>query len=386
MLRKRTKLSLTASTSTNFPAKGSLTSSGRPFGVYVHIPFCHVRCGYCDFNTYTGLADVQQTYADDVIAEIQRSALAWKNPPNISTVFFGGGTPTLLASGELIRILDALDETYGLVVGAEVTTEANPDSVNEQSLRELRAGGFNRISFGMQSAMPHVLKTLDRTHDPERVAQAVYWARSAGFDNISLDLIYGTPGESLSDWETSLQQAIDLGPNHISAYALIVEPNTALARKISRGEIEPPDDDLSADKYELAEKMLSDAGFSWYELSNWRLDESAGCAHNELYWRSDDWWGFGPGAHSHVSGLRWWNSKNPRGYKTAGHEVLDEPTKQLEKVMLGIRMAVGMPTLDFDPNLVAELLDADLITVGDRIQLTLPGRLLADAVVRKLTG
>ena len=386
MLRKRTKLSLTVSTSTNFPAEGSLTSSGRPFGVYIHIPFCHVRCGYCDFNTYTGLEDVQRNYADDVIAEIQRSALAWTNPTNISTVFFGGGTPTLLASGELIRILDALHQTYGLVAGAEVTTEANPDSVSEQSLRELRVGGFNRVSFGMQSAVPHVLKTLDRTHDPERVAQAVQWARSARFDNISLDLIYGTPGESLSDWESSLQQAIDLGPNHISAYALIVEPNTALARKISRGEIEPPDDDLSADKYELAEKMLSDAGFSWYELSNWRLDESAGCAHNELYWRSDDWWGFGPGAHSHVAGLRWWNSKNPRGYKPAGHEVLDEQTKQLEQVMLGMRMAIGMPTSEFDSTLVAELLDADLITVGDRIQLTLPGRLLADAVVRKLTG
>lgn len=377
---------MTASTSINFPAEGSLTSSGRPFGVYVHIPFCQVRCGYCDFNTYTGLSDVQETYADVVIAEIRQSVLAWENRPKISTVFFGGGTPTLLASGELIRILDALDDAYGLVANAEVTTEANPDSVTPQSLLELRAGGFNRISFGMQSAVPHVLKTLDRTHDPERVAQAVEWARSAGFENISLDLIYGTPGESLIDWQTSLQQAIDLEPNHISAYALIVEPNTAMARKISRGEIEAPDDDLSADKYELAERMLNDAGFYWYELSNWRLDESAGCAHNELYWRSDDWWGFGPGAHSHVSGVRWWNSKNPRGYGLAGSEILDEPTKQLEQVMLGMRMAAGMPAQDFEPDVIAELLDANLITVGERIRLTLSGRLLADAVVRKLTG
>ena len=370
------------------------------FGVYVHVPFCSVRCGYCDFNTYTadelGEGATRASFADTAVAEVRRMA-ATLGSRAVETVFFGGGTPTQLPAQDLVRVLRAIDDAMGLAPGAEVTTEANPDSVEPSSLQTLRDGGFTRISFGVQSAVPHVLATLDRTHDPERVPQAVRWAREAGFDQLSLDLIYGTPGESLADWERSLDQAVALEPDHVSAYALIVEDGTAFARKVRRGEVIMPDDDETAEKYLLADERLTSAGLGWYELSNWARDESAQCRHNLLYWRSDDWWGIGPGAHSHVAGRRWWNVKHPAAYAgrlAAGRspeldaELVDDATGLLEQVMLRTRLREGVPTslVASRGSVLADLARRGLVDVGpDRVVLTLEGRLLADAVVRDLT-
>lgn len=376
------------------------TTDDAPFGVYVHVPFCSVRCGYCDFNTYTadelGEGATRASFADTAIAEVHRMAEA-VGPRPVQTVFFGGGTPTQLPAADLVRILGAVDDTLGLAAGAEITTEANPDSVDPSGLRTLREGGFTRISLGVQSAVPHVLATLDRTHDPERVPQAVRWAREAGFDQLSVDLIYGTPGESLEDWERTLDQAVALEPDHVSAYALIVEDGTAFARKVRRGEVSMPDDDETAEKYVLADDRLSAAGLGWYELSNWARDESAFCRHNLLYWRSDDWWGVGPGAHSHVAGRRWWNVKHPAAY--AGRlaegrspeldgEVVDASTQRVEQVMLRTRLREGLPLglVASQGEVLANLERRGLVDVDpDRVVLTLEGRLLADAVVRDLT-
>src|SRR5690606_980138 len=266
------------------------------FGVYLHVPFCTVRCGYCDFNTYTAseIRGVKQgDYAGQASAEVAfaREVLADAGVAerSVSTVFFGGGTPTLLPAGDLVRMLAAVRDAWGLAPGAEVTTEANPDSVTPESLAELAAAGITRVSFGMQSAVPHVLATLDRTHDPERIPSVVEWARAAGLQ-VSLDLIYGTPGESLADWELSLRHAIAQRPDHLSAYALIVESGTRLARQIRRGELAEPSDDLQADMYELADGLLAEAGYEWYEVSNWATDAAHRSRHNLGYWLGADWW------------------------------------------------------------------------------------------------
>lgn len=370
------------------------------FGVYVHVPFCSVRCGYCDFNTYTadelGEGATRASFADTAIDEVRRMAAA-VGDRRVETVFVGGGTPTQLPASDLVRILRAVDSAVGLTPDAEVTTEANPDSVDPASLRTLRDGGFTRISFGVQSAVPHVLATLDRTHDPERVPQAVHWAREAGFEQLSVDLIYGTPGETVEDWERTLDQAVALEPDHVSAYALIVEEGTAFARKVRRGEVVMPDDDETAEKYLLADARLTDAGLGWYELSNWARDESAHCRHNLLYWHSDDWWGIGPGAHSHLAGRRWWNVKHPAAYAgrlAAGRspeldaEVVDDATQRMEQVMLRTRLREGLPLglVASRGGVLADLERRGLVEVdSDRMVLTLEGRLLADAVVRDLT-
>jgi putative oxygen-independent coproporphyrinogen III oxidase len=376
----------------------------------VHVPFCAVRCGYCDFNTYTatelggrgGPGASQESYHAAATAEIGFAAEvlgpAGRRP--VETVFFGGGTPTLLATEQLAAVLAALRTELGLAADAEVTTEANPDSVDPEALHRLREAGFTRISFGMQSAVPHVLATLDRTHDPARVPQAVAWARQAGFDQVSLDLIYGTPGESLGDWSHTLASALALEPDHVSAYSLIVEEGTALARRVRRGELPAPDDDDLADKYALADDVLGAAGLSWYELSNWARDEAARCRHNELYWTGADWWGIGPGAHSHVGGVRWWNVRHPAAYAqrlAAGvspalaREVLDADTRRLERVLLETRLRTGLDTevLDAAGRKAAQQVVDDGLAQRDaleegRVQLTLRGRLLADAVVRDL--
>jgi len=313
-------------------------------------------------------------------------------------VFFGGGTPTQLPATDLVRILRGLDDAFGLAPGVEVTTEANPDSVTPGSLATLRAGGFTRISFGMQSAVPHVLAMLDRTHDPERVPLAVQWAREAGFEHVSIDLIYGTPGESIDDWRTSLEAAVALDIDHVSAYALIVESGTAFARKVTRGEVVMPDDDETAVKYELADAMLEAAGFGWYELSNWATSDAGRCRHNELYWRSADWLGIGPGAHSHVGGghgvgRRWWNVKHPAAYAQrlaagdspeADHEEIGEATARLEDVMLRLRLREGIETSRLQ-NIEAMVGDGLLTVADDRAVLTLTGRLMADHVIRSVT-
>jgi oxygen-independent coproporphyrinogen-3 oxidase len=375
----------------------------RPLGFYVHVPFCRVRCGYCDFNTYTaeelGSAPgaSRSTYAEAAIREIRlaRQVLGEVDRP-VRTVFFGGGTPTLLPPRDLAAILTAIGDEFGLADDVEVTTESNPDSVSLRDLEELRAAGFTRISFGMQSAVPHVLATLDRTHDPRKVPDVVGWARAAGFDQVSLDLIYGTPGESLDDWRTSLQAALACAPDHVSAYALIVEEGTALARLVRRGEIAMPDDDDLADKYLLADELLNAAGLRWYEVSNWARDDTARCRHNLLYWQGADWWGVGPGAHSHVGGVRWWNVKHPTAYadrigagRSPAHarELLDPESRRVERVLLELRLSDGLEASVLDQTgraAVPGLARRGLLEPGEPLVLTMRGRLLADAVVRDL--
>ncbi len=369
------------------------------FGIYVHVPFCAVRCGYCDFNTYTatelGGGGSQAAYAGHAVGEVEYAAtVLGPDRPRASTVFFGGGTPTLLPAADLIRILGAIGATFGLADDVEVTTEANPDSVTPQTLAALREGGFNRISFGMQSAVPHVLRVLERTHDPANVARAVRWAREAGFEQVSLDLIYGTPGESIADWETSLSAALRCEPDHVSAYSLIVEDGTRLARQVRTGAIPMPDEDDLAEKYVLADDALAAAGLGWYEVSNWARDDRARCRHNELYWTSANWWGVGPGAHSHVDGRRWWNLKHPSAYATriaAGEspaldeETLDDADRLMERVLLEVRLRAGLPLALVAPDRVDRLVTRGLVVrADDRLVLTPQGRLLADAVVRDL--
>ena len=393
------------------PSSAAVGADERDFGVYLHVPFCRVRCGYCDFNTYTAteIRGVKQSdYAGQAILEIEAAGriLIDSGLPDraASTVFFGGGTPTLLPVTDLIRMLQAVRSRWGLVAGAEVTTEANPDSVDAAYLGALAEAGFTRVSFGMQSAVPHVLATLERTHDPERVPLVVRWAREAGLD-VSLDLIYGTPGESLADWRVSLEHAISQAPDHVSAYSLIVEEGTKLARQIKRGEVAQPDEDLQADLYELADELLGAAGYGWYEVSNWAKDAAHRSRHNLAYWLGHDWWGVGPGAHSHVGGVRWWHVKHPAAYAArvlaghspgAGRETLDEATREVERVLLGTRIREGIPVASLSEHgrlEVAGLIADELINAkaalgapNERgsIELTLKGRLLADAVVRRL--
>ena len=382
-------------------------AASRDLGIYVHIPFCTVRCGYCDFNTYTatelGGGASQVTYADTAAAEIALAArvLDRAGLPRrpVRTVFFGGGTPTLLPPADLVGLLTAVDRAWGLAPGAEVTTEANPDSVSPASLQALADGGFTRVSFGMQSAVPHVLAALDRTHDPSRLPDVVAWARDAGLA-VSLDLIYGTPGESADDWARSLDVAVALEPDHVSAYALVVEPGTSMAARVRRGELTMPDGDDQATKYEMADAALAAAGYAWYEVSNWACTPADACRHNLAYWRGEDWWGVGPGAHSHVGGVRWWNVKHPRAYAqrlagglspAAGREVLSPEDVALERLLLGVRLAEGLDVgRGSEATALARLAADGLVDDGaaraGRVILTLRGRLLADAVVRALAA
>ena len=380
------------------PASGELPASAiqelgqRPFGIYVHVPFCVTRCGYCDFNTYTDLGGLQSTYAQTAIEEIRLARRVLGDAaPQVDTVFVGGGTPTLLPPEELTAILRAVDDELGLKPGAEVTTEANPDSVDADDLTRLRDGGFTRISFGMQSAVPHVLATLDRTHTPGRPEEAVREAKAAGFEQVSLDLIYGTPGESDEDWATTLRTATAAEPTHVSAYALIVEDGTRLGRQVARGELPAPDDDVLADRYLMADDALAPLG--WYEVSNW----GEPCRHNVGYWTGGDWWGVGPGAHSHVGGVRWWNVKHPAGYAArlaggsspgAGRELLTGENRRVERILLEVRLRSGVPLDLLKPagRTAAQRYDGEgLLTVAaGHATLTTKGRLLADAVVRDL--
>jgi oxygen-independent coproporphyrinogen-3 oxidase len=382
----------------------------RPFGVYVHIPFCEARCGYCDFNTYTaselGPSVSRGSYADSVLMELRlaRDVLraGRSSPPQVSTIFFGGGTPTVLPAEHLELIVHEIGATFGLADDVEITTEANPESVTPAYFARLRAAGFTRVSIGMQSAVPRVLEVLDRRHRPGRPEQAVAEARAAGFEHVNLDLIYGAPYETELDWQASLDAAVAAEPDHLSAYALVVEKGTALARQVAQGVVPAPDDDVLADRYAQADATLSKAGLEWYEVSNWARSPAARCRHNELYWQDANWWGFGPGAHSHVGGVRWWNVKHPVRYSSllesghspaAGRELLDDQARLMERIMLGIRLREGLSMLDVPqaahvkvPQLVSwGLADSDAFTAG-RIILTLRGRLLADAVVRDLVG
>jgi oxygen-independent coproporphyrinogen-3 oxidase len=377
-----------------------------PFGVYVHVPFCRVRCGYCDFNTYTatelGGGASQAAYPDLVAREVDLAAKVLPAPAApASTVFFGGGTPTLLAPERLGGMIRKIGESFGLAKDAEVTVEANPETVGPAELERLRAQGVTRMSFGMQSAVPHVLRVLDREHQPGRPLDCVRWARAAGFEHVSLDLIYGTPGESDDDWRRSLTAALEAEPDHVSAYALIVEDGTRLAAKVRRGEIAAPDDDAMADRYQIADEMLGTTGFTWYELSNWAKSDKSRSRHNLLYWTGGNWWGFGPGAHSHVGGVRWWNVKHPAAYATrlaagrspaAARERLTAAEQRMEEIMLRARLAEGLPLSRLAGTALADsermvddrLVDRSAYAAG-RLVLTLRGRLLADAVIRDLT-
>lgn len=381
---------------------GPPRSPATPFGVYVHVPFCASRCGYCDFNTYTAAEASREGYVAAVRDELALAARVLDrrgSPQRVDTVFVGGGTPTLLPTSDLARILDAVDATWGLAPDAEVTTEANPESVDAASLRRLRSAGYNRISLGMQSAATHVLAVLDRRHTPGRAAAAAAEARAAGFAHVNLDLIYGTPGERADDFAASLAAVLEAGVDHVSAYALTLEEGTALAARVRRGELPGPDDDVAADRYLAADQALSAAGFGWYEVSNWAAGDAARCRHNLGYWRGGDWWGLGPGAHSHVGGVRWWNVKHPAQHAArlsagrspgAGREVLTGEQLWLEEVMLRLRLAEGLPLTRLGPDAAAGSLAAGLLSpaayADGRAVLTLRGRLLADAVVRDLTS
>ncbi|MPV49756.1 coproporphyrinogen III oxidase [Pseudactinotalea sp. HY160] len=390
------------------------------FGVYVHVPFCAVRCGYCDFNTYTatelGGGASRDEYAETALGEMRLAAAELvrrgRRVDGVTTVFFGGGTPTLLPVGDLRLLLAGIDETWGLAPGAEVTTEANPDSVGPAELADLAAAGFTRVSFGMQSAVPAVLATLDRTHDPERLPLVVEWARAAGLA-VSVDLIYGAPGESVEQWRTSVEAAIALEPDHISAYALTIEPGTKMAAQVRRGQLPMPDPDDQATKYELADEAFAAAGYGWYEISNWARPGGSGgsgglpadtaadhrCRHNLAYWRNEEWWGIGPGAHSHLGDTRFWNVKHPRPYAQriregrlpiAESETLDATQQEDERILLGIRLVEGLgvgPGLeDRLPALAEQGLIDGAAAAGGVARLTRRGRLLADAVVGRLVA
>jgi oxygen-independent coproporphyrinogen-3 oxidase len=371
---------------------------GAPFGVYVHVPFCLTRCGYCDFNTYTPaeLGGVNPDAWLGVLGSELELAAARLGGPTADTVFLGGGTPSLLGAERLCVVLDMVRQQFGLAADAEVTTEANPESTSPELFAALRSAGYTRVSLGMQSVSPRVLGTLDRVHSPGRAVAAAGEALSAGFDHVSLDLIYGTPGESDDELRRSVDAAIDAGVDHVSAYALVVEAGTALARRVRRGELAAPDDDVLAHRYEIADALLRAAGFDWYEVSNWSRPGGQ-CRHNLGYWDGGQWWGAGPGAHSYVGTTRWWNVKHPNTYAAllgdaalpvAGFEELDAEAQHTEDVLLKLRLRQGLP-LDLldaaERERAAGMVDDGLVVCeGERLVLTDRGRLLADAVVRTL--
>ena len=377
-----------------------MSKSNSLLSFYVHIPYCIKRCGYCDFNTFTPnelqdgatLEIVSNDYIDAVLRELEAA------PTDVvPTIFFGGGTPSLLPADDLGRVTSAIKARNGLAANCEITLEANPDSVTAEKLTRYLEVGFNRISFGMQSAKPHVLAVLDRTHNPANVEKAVTMARTAGFKSISVDLIYGTPGESLDDWRETVSAALALDIDHISAYALIVETGTKLAAQIKRGDLTMPIDDLMADMYLLVDQMCEEAGLTWYELSNWSKPGHQ-CRHNIAYWENKNWWGLGPGAHSHVDGKRFWNLKHPTTYKQklfAGESpILDSEQLTAEQIkdeaiLLQIRMREGLEIALLQPHqleVLAEYRHNGFVEINeDRVLLTPTGRLIADRIVREIT-
>ena len=374
---------------------------------YIHIPYCIKRCGYCDFNTYTpgelqistGLAEVSNSYIDLLIKEIRLARAQVVENTVVPSIFFGGGTPSLMQASDIGRVISAIKSEFNLSLDAEITMECNPDTVSKESLAQFKEVGVNRVSFGMQSAVKHVLETLDRTHNPDNLLQVTTWAQQIGFKEISVDLIYGTPGESICDWQISIDSALSLPITHISAYALIIEEGTKLAGQIKRGQVQPVDDDLAAEKYLIADRAFTAAGFNWYELSNWAKPNSAS-KHNLAYWSGDNWWGAGPGAHSHLNGKRFWNVKHPNLYREklqsdqspiAGSEFLEQSQIESERLMLSIRLPSGVAKKTLSEQQIFELseyvgsghLDQSNWNDG-RATLTVDGRLIADRILRKI--
>jgi putative oxygen-independent coproporphyrinogen III oxidase len=392
----------------SLPASAGVGAADRGLSLYVHVPYCRVRCGYCDFNTYTaedlGPGASREDYRGNLSRELDLSvstlAEVGAGDREVTTIFFGGGTPTMLPAEVLAGVMDDIRSRYRLAADVEVTTEANPDTLDPAYIGTLAGAGFNRISMGMQSAVPHVLATLDRTHDPEKIPEVTRLVKDAGLE-LSLDLIYGTPGESIDDWRRSLDVALSNEVDHISAYSLIVEPGTKMGAMVRRGELPMPDEDDLADKYEIADAAMTSAGLHWYEVSNWSTGPETRCEHNMAYWRNADWWGFGPGAHSHIGGVRFWNAKHPRAWSdrltagespSIGREVLDDSTREIERIMLAARIDSELRLDSLAPGsdqairtfVKQGLLDAEGVADG-LFRPTLQGRLLADYMVRILT-
>ena len=385
------------------PGPATQPAAASALGFYVHVPYCSARCGYCDFNTYVPGEDGHSTRQDWLAAattEIDRAADALGSQRRVETVFVGGGTPTLLPPADLGEVLTRIDDRIGLAADAEITVEANPETLNPEVLSGLRAAGFTRISIGMQSGDPQVLAVLDRQHTPGGAVRAAELAADAGFEQVSLDLIYGTPGETLSSWRDSLTAALSAGVGHISAYALKVEQGTALFRRVRSGQIAAVDDDYAAAAYEIADDLLTEAGLSWYEISNWATPGQE-CRHNLGYWRNADWWGIGPGAHSHLAGVRWWNERNPVAWSEAlaagrdpraGEEELTTEQLTTELLMLGLRLPAGLSAEQIDAVATSQdwqttatrLRDQGLLLDAEPLRLTRAGRLLADWVTIEL--
>lgn len=385
------------------PLDGNLTNLfdlvNKPFSLYVHVPYCLKRCGYCDFNTYTpselDREDQIESWLNSAVKEIELARRVLKEELTIDTIFFGGGTPSLLDSNTVDNFIQSVKSNFKLKPGLEITIEANPDSITEEKSQRWLNSGINRVSIGMQSSTKEVLRKLDRTHNPDNVSHSVDILKKSGFDNFSLDLIYGTPGESLNDWENSLKDAIALNPPHISAYSLVIEPGTKMGAQLNRGEISQVNDDEAADKYQLADEMLNKNNYSWYEISNWAKKDKE-CKHNLNYWLGNNWWGIGPGAHSHVNGVRWWNHKLPKVWRellekqnspALAREVLSEDQIKSEQLMLLSRLRTGLGNQELDENRIENLIANQLATLdANKIVLTLKGRLLADEVFRQLSA
>lgn len=363
------------------------------------------RCGYCDFNTYTpkelhsdSVESMSQRYINAAIKEIE-SASKEVGPAVVPSIFFGGGTPSLMTGTQISSVIGAIRDRFEMGNNCEITIEANPDSLTSEFLALTRNAGVNRISIGMQSSMPHVLAALDRTHHPENVAQAVKMVREHGFEHCSVDLIYGVPGESIEDWSETVQAALSLEIDHLSAYALIVEKGTKLAARIRSGELVIPPDDETAIKYEIVDEMCEAKGLQWYELSNWSKN-GAQCRHNISYWDGSFWWGIGPGAHSYFNGVRWWNVKHPDSYQKLinegnspilEREELSEINRQDESIMLKIRMREGIQ-IDSLNNSQQDQVKSFLTSghidnhawANGKLVLTRSGRLIADRIVREI--
>jgi oxygen-independent coproporphyrinogen-3 oxidase len=385
------------------PSDGRLPNVGnlknKPFSLYVHVPYCSKRCGYCDFNTYTPSElerdDQIESWLQSAIKETIFARKILGEELTVDTIFFGGGTPSLLDASVVKEFLNNVSKHFTLKKDLEITLEANPDTITQSKAEDWRKAGINRISLGMQSSAKNVLQVLDRTHNPANVLTSVEILKKAGFDNFSLDLIYGTPGESLEDWSNTLKDAIAINPPHISAYSLVIAPGTKLGSQLSRGEIKAVSDDDAADKYQLAEKMLTENGYSWYEISNW-AKVNRECQHNLNYWKGNNWWGIGPGAHSHINGVRWWNKKLPKNWRESldqdqspalARENLTNEQIRNEEVMLLSRLKTGIDKADFDLKNVEKLIKDKLVNeVSGKLELTLEGRLLADVVFRQLTA
>lgn len=385
------------------PLDGNLTNLfdlvNKPFSLYVHVPYCSKRCGYCDFNTYTpselDREDQIESWLNSAVKEIELARRVLKEELTIDTIFFGGGTPSLLDSNTVDNFIQSVKSNFKLKPGLEITIEANPDSITEEKSQRWLNSGINRVSIGMQSSTKEVLRKLDRTHNPDNVSHSVDILKKSGFNNFSLDLIYGTPGESLNDWENSLKDAIALNPPHISAYSLVIEPGTKMGAQLNRGEISQVNDDEAADKYQLADEMLNKNNYSWYEISNWAKKDKE-CKHNLNYWLGNNWWGIGPGAHSHVNGVRWWNHKLPKVWRellekqnspALAREVLSEDQIKSEQIMLLSRLRTGLGNQELDENRIENLIANQLATLdANKIVLTLKGRLLADEVFRQLSA